>query len=210
MNFKKSYDSGTLKSKFSTRNASLACSGSLFLKLSSNWGGFSNLIKMLQYAAVSALGSCHQNFFESSTDQAREPKTAVKVLEVRIPVVEALPEDIWAMLLKTMKERLPAVETQGQAGPLEGDGLVNSQPMGHSHAGGSTSSLAAPSLLPTHTCRTDSSKAALPAVCRAWTSSENLLLAGQFSHTWWIYTIAPPCIFLDRNTSSIHALLADL
>lgn len=81
MNFKKSYDSGTLKSKFSTRNASLACSGSLFLKLSSNWGGFSNLIKMLQYAAVSALGSCHQNFFESSTDQAREPKTAVKVLE---------------------------------------------------------------------------------------------------------------------------------
>lgn len=69
-------------------------SGSLFLKLSSNKGGFGNLIKMLQHAAVPALGSCHQNFFKSSTDQAGEPKTAMKVLEVRIPEVEALPEDI--------------------------------------------------------------------------------------------------------------------
>lgn len=47
-----------------------------------------------QNAAVSALGSCHQNFFESSTDQAGEPKTAMEVLEVRIPEAEAVHEDI--------------------------------------------------------------------------------------------------------------------
>lgn len=159
-----SYDSDTLKS--STRNASLAYSGSLFPKLSSSWGGFGNLIKMLRYDAVSTLGSCHQNFFESSTDQAGEPKTAMEVLEVRIPEADA-----WGHLSnasKTMKKRPTAVKTKGQPVPLKGDAWI--VPTGHSHARVCTSSLAASTLLPIHTCRTDNIKAALPAVCRAWTS----------------------------------------
>lgn len=62
------------------------------------------------------------------------------------------------------------------------------KPRGHGHAEVHRSSLASSFPLPIDTCRTGSSKATLPAACRAstslnYTSLQNLLFEGQFSHT---------------------------
>lgn len=101
---------------------------------------------------------------------------------------------VWGHLInasKTMKERLTAVETEGQAGPLKGDG--QSPVNWRAHSPWDTAVLesaqvrSASSLLPTHTCRTDSSKAALPAVCRACSLQVSFLIHDRC--TWYSITM---------------------
>lgn len=177
MNFKKSYGSYTLKSKASTRNASLACSGSLFPKLSSNWGGFGNLKNATVCCSFSSwvmpskllwikhtrwgTQNSHEGF---GSENPRSWSIAWGHLSNAAKRLDSCQD--WRVT-RAFKSRLII--------PSE---LTHTEPMGHSHAGVCTSSFTASTLQPVHTCKTDSSKAALQTVCRVWTSLQNSLFAG--------------------------------
>lgn len=135
--------------------------------------------------------------------------------------LSALKTEVQSGLLKMMLRQLTATTAQHtsfhDALLLPSSQIKTTQPRkprAHGHAGVCRRSLAASFPLPIDTCRTGSSKATLPALCRAWTrlnytSLQNLLLAGQFSSHLRQLWLTPPPVFFDRNTCSIHTLLAD-
>lgn len=147
--------------------------------------------------------------FMNQARQAREPKTAMKVLEVRIPEAEALPEDIWAMLLKD-KEKTDSCQDWRATRAFKSRLIIPSE-LTHTRAHGTQPCWSLHKFIHclnpaarTHmqdwqqqSCLADSlqslDKLAEFALCRS--------IIDRYGNIMY---------FLDKNTSSIHALLADL